>query len=274
MESKTMNLAKKNAVEFWEFPELSELDFIRHGFSTRYGGVSDGPYASMNLGFSTGDDPKKVVENFRIFADALEVDFDGMVLSDQDHGVRIRRVKKEDRGKGITRSKDYQGIDGLITKEPGITLITQHADCVPLFFADPVQGAVGMAHAGWRGTWRAMAKEMVGEMKKHFDTDPGDLYVGIGPSIGPCCFEVEDDVLAKMRELTDWKEAFVTDQGKGKYRINLWQLNRRILQSAGVRTDRIFVTDICTKCHPEAFFTHRVHGSQRGSLAGMIAIKE
>lgn len=274
MKSKTMKLVNKAGVKFYAFPQLEALGFIKHGFSTRFGGVSEGHYRWMNLSFSSGDEEGKVLQNFQNFADAFGVDLDSMVLSDQDHGVNIRRVDESDRGKGIIKNKDYQSVDGLVTKERGITLITQHADCVPLFFADAKNKVVGMTHSGWRGTWGGIAKKTVTRMKEEYDSKAEDLYVGIGPSIGPCCFEVENDVLEKLREITEWTEYDVVVQGEGKYRVDLWQLNRRMLMSAGVPDDQIYVTDLCTQCHPEIFFSHRVHGNQRGSLAGMISIIE
>ena len=274
MESKTMKLQEHAGVKFFNFPQLEALGFIKHGFSTRYGGVSEGYHRWMNLSFFNGDEKGKVLQNFQKFADALEVELASMVLSDQDHGVNLRRVEEQDRGKGIIKDKDYQGIDGLLTKAPGITLITQHADCVPLFFADTENKTVAMAHSGWRGTWGEMAKKTVARMKEEFKTKSEDLYVGIGPSIGPCCFEVEKDVLEKLQDLADWRKEDVVFQGKGKYRVDLWQLNKRMLQSVGVPEDQIFVTDLCTQCNPDLFFSHRVHGSQRGSLAGMISIIE
>jgi len=274
MKSKTMKLQDRSGVKFYTFPQLEALGFIKHGFSTRFGGVSEGQYRWMNLSFSSGDEEGKVLRNFQIFAEALAVDPDSMVLSDQDHGVNIRRVEKGDRGKGIVKNKDYQSVDGLVTMERGITLVTQHADCVPLFFADAKNKVVAMAHSGWRGTWGEIGKKTVIRMKEEFDSKTEDLYVGIGPSIGPCCFEVESDVLEKLREVTAWTEEDVVVQGKGKYRVNLWQLNKRMLMSFGVPEDQIFVTDLCTQCHPEVFFSHRVYGNQRGSLAGMISIIE
>ena len=272
MKSETMKLQEQGGVKFYIFPQLEALGFIKHGFSTRFGGISEGCYRWMNLSFSSGDEEDKVLQNFENFAEALEVDLDSMVLSHQDHGINIRRVEACDRGKGIIKNKDYQSVDGLVTKEQGITLITQHADCVPLFFVDVKNKVVAMVHSGWRGTWGEIAKKTVTRMKEEFGTKGEDLHVGIGPSIGPCCFEVESDVLEKLREVTEWTEEDVLNQGKGKYRVDLWQLNKRMLTAEGVPEEQIYVTDLCTKCHPEVFFSHRVHGNYRGSLAGMISI--
>ncbi len=272
-ESETMKLKQNNGVIFYVFPQLEALGFVNHGFSTRFGGASSGYYRSMNLSFSNGDDDKRVMENFRNFVGALGMDVGSMVLTDQNHGTCLREVKEKDRGKGIIKDKDYQGVDGLLTKLPKAGLVTQHADCVPLFFADPQNQAVAMVHSGWRGTWGEMAKKTVEEMKTAFGTKAEDLYVGIGPSIGSCCFEVEQDVLKKLQGVPSWKKQDIAFQGNGKYRVDLWGLNKRMLRSAGVEESRIFVTDLCTKCHPQVFFSHRVHKNQRGSLAAMIAIK-
>jgi len=272
--SNTMRLQKNNGVMFYVFPQLERLGFVDHGFSTRFGGVSEGYHRSMNLSFSNGDDEIKVMENFRNFAGALGVDVKSMVLSDQDHGTCLREIEEKDQGKGLIKEKDYQGIDGLLTKVPRTALVTQHADCIPLFFADSKHQAVAMVHSGWRGTWGEMAKKTVEGMKTAFGTKAEDLYVGIGPSIGPCCFEVEQDVLVKLQEVPSWKDQDVVFQGNEKYRVDLWQLNKRMLQDAGVQESRIFVTDLCTKCHPQVFFSHRIHGNQRGSLGGMIAVKQ
>jgi len=272
IKSKTMKLQEQSGVKIFSFPQLEALGFIKHGFSTRCGGVSEGYHRWMNLSFANGDYKEKVLQNFENFADALDVELESLVLSDQDHGTGILRIEEKDRGKGILKDKDYQGVDALVTNKSGITLVTQHADCVPLFFVDSRNKAVAMAHSGWRGTWKEMAKKAVTRMAQEFGTRAQDVYVGIGPSIGPCCFEVEIDVLEKLQNLSDWRKEDVIFQGQGKYRVDLWQLNRRMVRSAGVPASQIFVTDLCTKCHPDLFFSHRVHGNERGSLAGMISI--
>lgn len=270
--SRTMKVQIQGEVRFFNFPKLNDLGFIKHGFSSRNGGVSKGHHQWMNLSFSNGDQRDRVLKNFQNFGDALGVELASMVLSDQDHGVNIRTVEAEDRGKGIVKEKDYQGVDALITNKPGITLVTQHADCAPIFVADAKNKAIAMIHSGWRGTRGEIAKKTVKKMEKEYGTKVKDLYVGIGPSIGPCCFEVEGDVLEELQKIEAWKKQDVIVQGKGKYRVDLWKLNKRMLHFIGVPNDQIFVTDLCTKCHPDVFFSHRVHGNRRGSLAGIITI--
>ena len=179
-----MNIKKKSkkGVTFLTFPILEEAG-VRHGFSTRLGGVSLGELASMNLSFSRGDDPEKVMENHRRFAAAVEYSIENLVFSDQVHETEIRRVHSSDRGKGILRESDLKGVDGLITNDPDVVLITFFADCVPLFFYDAGHGAVGAVHSGWRGTVGRIGEKAVLAMKKEFGTEPDDLLAVIGPSI-------------------------------------------------------------------------------------------
>ena len=147
-----MEMAESRGVPLLTSPALSETGLVRHGFSTRMGGVSRGPYASMNLSFTRGDDPEAVRENYRRAAAALGVEMESMTLAWQTHTANVRRIRREDRGKGVVRERDYRDVDGLVTDEPGITLVTFYADCVPLYFLDPVRRAIGLSHSGWRGT--------------------------------------------------------------------------------------------------------------------------
>ena len=271
-QSETLHACTVNGVLYYTFPSMEALPFIRHGFSTRVGGVSEGIYATMNLGYRRGDDEDKVTENYRRMGEALGVDYRNMVLSAQTHTTNLRRVTAEDRGRGITRERGYEDVDGLLTDDPDVILCTHYADCVPLFFVDPIRKAVGMAHAGWRGTVGEIGKAMVERMTAEFGTDPADLLVGIAPSIGPCCFEVDIPVVEEFRKLSLFDEGCYTDDGNGKYHINLWEVNRRILLSAGVTPAHITTTDLCTVCHAETLWSHRATGGQRGSAAGFLGL--
>lgn len=147
----------KNGVCYLTFPAFEKIPFVRHAFSTRIGGVSENEFASMNLSFGRGDSDEKVRENYRRFCGAAGFTYDSLISSAQVHGRVIRRVGRENRGEGFTRPKVKTGVDGLVTNEPGVTLVTHYADCVPLFFADPKNGAVGLAHSGWRGPHKRSA---------------------------------------------------------------------------------------------------------------------
>lgn len=273
--SGNMNLVENKGVTYLTFPALEAFPFVRHAFSTRLGGVSQEEYASMNLNFGRGDPDENVRENYRRFCNAVGFDPHTLVASAQDHHTFIRRVTAENRGIGIWKPKDMQSVDGLITNEPGVTLVTYYADCVPLFFVDPVKRAVGLAHAGWRGTVAKIGEEAVKAMQREFGTDPRDVFAAVGPSIGPCCFEVDTPVyeeFAGQKELSP--QEFITADGGGKYHIDLWEANRRILLQAGVPDAQISVAKLCTKCHSDLLYSHRASGGKRGGLAAMICLEE
>ena len=166
-------------------------------------------------------------------------------------------------------------MDGLLTDEPGVTLVTYYADCVPLYFLDPVHRAIGLAHAGWRGTVAGMGIKMAEAMAHKFGSRPEELLAAIGPSIGPCCYEVDQPVADAFAARTDWQpESFLRDCGNGKYMLNLWEANRRALLRAGLLEAHISVAELCTRCHADWLFSHRASGGKRGGMAAFLALKE
>ena len=257
---------------YYSFPAFDAIEGVHHGFSTRLGGVSEGVFASMNLSFTRGDDDGAVRENFDRFCAAIGVQADNVVVSAQTHTANVKMVTAADRGRGITREKEYTDVDGLITNEPNVVLCTQYADCVPLFFADPVKRVVATSHGGWRGTAAGIAAVTVEKMVTEYGCRPADILVGIGPSIGHCCFEVDSPVYEAFCKVEVFDDTCYTDNGGGKYHIDLWQVNRRWLLKAGVPATNITVTDLCTRCHPDLFWSHRKTGDARGSLAAFIAL--
>lgn len=268
-----MCLNEKNGVVFLTFPAFEKLSFLNHAFSTRIGGVSSGEFSTMNLGFGRGDPEENVQENYRRFCKAAGFRYEELVASAQDHHTIVRRVGKAERGIGIFRPKDLQSVDVLLTDCPGTTLVTYYADCVPIFFADPVKKAVGLAHAGWRGTVSRIAEITVQEMQKEFKSCPEELYAAIGPSIGPCCYEVDAPVAERFLELGDLQPQSFVSRGEGeKFFLNLWETNRRILLSAGIPEEHISVGRVCTRCNKGLLFSHRATGGKRGSLAAMISV--
>ncbi len=262
-------------VPYLSFPLLEESGIVSHGFSTRLGGVSEGWFATMNFTFLHGDSREHVMENYRRMAKALGVDETRMVLSYQTHTTNVRKVTEEDAGKGVVRERDYQDVDGLITDVPGITLVTFYADCVPLYFVDPVHRAIGLSHSGWRGTVARMGRETLTSMREAYGTDPGDVLCCIGPSICQDCFEVGGEVTEAFEQEFDekyWPELYYR-KGNGKYQLNLWKANEIILREAGVRPEHIQVTNICTRCNPDYLFSHRIMGRERGNLAAFLCLK-
>ncbi len=272
-----------NGVTYLTFPGLERTGAVRHLFSTREGGVSEGIYSSMNLSYTRGDKKEAVDENFRRIAAVLGSSPEDMVCSDQTHTDHIRLVTAKDRGKGVTKEKDYTDIDGLITQERGIVLCTFFADCVPLFFVDPVKKAIGLSHSGWRGTVQKIGKKTVEKMQEAFGSDPKDLYAAIGPSICQDCYEVSEDVIEEFRKVffpdNDSPDNDSQDNGRlwfstgaGKYQLNLWEANRLIMLEAGISASRIEVTDLCTCCNPGLLFSHRASHGQRGNLGAFMKL--
>lgn len=273
-DERQVRLNRKNGVGFLTFPRLEALPFLRHAFSTRLGGVSQNEFSSLNLAFGRGDSNENVLENYRRLCAAAGFDAASMVSSAQVHRSVVRRVGRQNRGEGFARPKPA-GVDGMVTDETGVTLVTHHADCVPLYFADPVRRAIGLAHAGWRGTAARIGAETVRTLAREYGSRPEDLVCVIGPSIGPCCFEVDSPVyqiFAAMGDLAP--REWIREDGGGKYRIDLWEANRRILMRAGVPEQNISVSGLCTRCHSDLLFSHRATGGKRGGLAAFLALRE
>lgn len=274
-EAEDMRLVEKNGVPYFVFENLENTGLVRHGFSTRLGGVSEGCLSSMNLSFTRGDDPEKVRENFRRMGMVIGFETKDLVLSDQTHTTNVRLVTEADRGKGFDRERDYTDVDGLITDTPGLMLVTIYADCVPLYFVDPVHKAVGLSHSGWKGTVHRIGKVTLERMKEAFGTRPEDVQAAIGPSICQDCYEVNEDVAqAFMDEFADQlDDRLVYRKGNGKYQLNLWNANERILLEAGIRPEHLSITNICTCCNHELLFSHRASHGQRGNLAAFLGLK-
>ncbi len=259
-------------IPYYTFPSFDAFPFVRHGFSTRLGGVSGGDCESMNLSYSRGDDPAAVRENFERFCGAIGVAAKNVVVSAQEHHTTIRNVTAADRGRGVTREKGYADIDGLLTDEPDVALCTQYADCVPLFFLDPIRRVVGTSHAGWKGTAARIGAATVERMRRDYGCRREDILAGIGPSIGFCCFEVDAPVYETFAGMEETDHRCWSEDGNGKYHVDLWEINRRILLAAGLSPDNITVTDLCTRCRPDVFWSHRATGGRRGNMGAFISL--
>lgn len=262
-------------VPYLEYPMLKNTGIVRHGFSTRLGGVSEGYYASMNLSFDRGDRKEAVAENFRRIGEALGVRCEDMVLSRQTHTTNVRIVTDADRGMGITRERDYTDVDGLVTNVPGICLVTSYADCVPLFFVDPVKKVIGLSHSGWRGTVGKIGRKTVELMHERFGSDPADILAAVGPSVCMDCYEVSSDVIEKFKEAFPencWEQLFY-EKPDGKYQLDLWKANELIFLESGILPEHIAVTNVCTHCNSDILYSHRAAGDKRGNLCAFLALK-
>ena len=273
-QSKTMTLNNADTVPYLTYNSLSEIKFINHAFSTRLGGVSEGEFTSMNLAFNRGDNPQNVTENYKRICKSAGFDFDSLTASAQDHNTFVRAVTSENKGVGIYKPRDLQSVDALITNEKGVTLVTYYADCTPLFFVDTKQKAIGLAHAGWRGTVGRIGDKVVKKMTELYGTNPADIVAAIGPAISVCCYEVDKPCADNFYALSDLDSSrFVFPKENGKYMIDLLETNRQILVAAGVKNENITVSDVCTNCNSELLWSHRATKGKRGTMSAFMCIK-
>ena len=258
-----------------KYPLLEQTGIVGHCFSTRYGGVSEGFLGSMNLSFSRGDKKENVEENFRRITSVLGKSTKDLVFTDQTHTTNVRKVTAADAGCGIVKDRGYTDIDGLITDEPGLVLATFYADCVPLYFVDPVHRAIGLSHSGWRGTAGRMGAVTLAAMERAYGTKPQEVICAIGPSICQECYEVSEDVAEVFqREFRGREEEILDSKGNGKYQLDLWHANEIVLQEAGVVKEHLAVTNLCTCCNSDVLFSHRASAGKRGNLGAFLFLKE
>lgn len=265
---------EKAGLEWLTFEHLSRFDFLIHGFSTRIGGNSASPYNTLNLAFHVGDVAEKVIANRQRFCQALDLSLRNLVAGDQVHSDAIHVVTKKDRGRGaFDQVTAIKKTDGLITNQPGVVLSSYYADCVPLFIFDPIQRVIGLAHGGWQGSIKRIGERTLEAMVSNFSTNPRDCLAGIGPSIGVCCYEVDQRVLDPLKAaFADW-EKFVIDKGNGRWQLDLWEINRQVFLTAGLCAENIEVTKLCTSCHPDLFFSYRGDKGITGRMASLISLK-
>lgn len=243
---------------------------VPHAFTTRLGGVSTGYLDSLNLGANRGDTMENVTQNYEILGAALGFGPEDLVLAHQVHGDTVRRVDRAD-CLGVDH-RAYPACDGLITNVPGLALTVFTADCTPILLHDPVTGAVGAVHAGWRGTALGIAGKAAAAMAREFGTRPGDIRAAIGPNIGYCCFETGPEVPEAMRErFGPAADEFIRAVGR-KYYVNLKGLNALSLNAAGVT--HMEISDECTMCARDRFWSHRATRGLRGSQGAVILCKE
>jgi hypothetical protein len=259
-------IKEKNGIKYFVFQNLTNQG-ITHCFSTRTGGVSTGPYASLNLGYNKGDDDANVEENYTRLFDVMGFNKNNIVKSRQTHSTNVAAIEQT----GI----EPKDTDALMTNKTNIILATYYADCVPLLFYDPKKRVIANAHAGWRGVANNMALETVTAMVNHYDSNPNDIIAGIGPCISAKNFLVDQDVADEFKKQLPFSEKFIynSEGVQGKYHINLRGTCRESLIKAGLNPENIEVTDLCTFDNPELFFSHRRDGLPRGSLAAFIMLK-
>jgi YfiH family protein len=255
----------KNGVKWAYFPALAQLG-LRHGISTRFGGVSCGGLASLNLGVKVGDAPENIAINRRNFAEALGVADERIVASGQVHETMVAIVTNIHAGQRIAAT------DGLVTNTPKLPLLLFFADCVPLLIYDPVRKAIGLSHAGWKGTLHSIGPKTIATMQQAFDTDPADCIVGIAPSIGPDDYEVDQPVFDEISKLWPLSEQFCRPARQGHWLLDLWRWNQLQFIKAGVKIENIHISGISTARQPELFFSHRASQGKAGRFGVLMTL--
>ncbi|MBP1961378.1 peptidoglycan editing factor PgeF [Paenibacillus aceris] len=260
---------------------LEQYKGLTAGFTSRQGGVSEAPYSTLNCGLHVMDKPEHVIRNRELLAEAIGQPFDAFTYGEQVHGNEVTVVSLIEKGKGRTsRESAIQAKDGFITQEKGIVLCAQFADCVPLFFYDPVQQVIGLSHAGWKGSVLNISMATITLMTHTFGSQPSDIRAAIGPSIGVCCYEVDETVASRvyaaLHEISaapDEQLSVIRGKENGKYMLNLQELNRKLLEQAGILSSHIEVTQLCTSCSSDDFFSHRKEGGSTGRMVAWIGLR-
>lgn len=266
-------LVTDGSLKYIEFESLNKYrDVLVHFMSTRHGGVSRGECSTLNLGFGRNDDRQNVIENFRRICDATAVETESLVFTNQVHGTKVLMVDENDRGKGLVKESDLKGSDGLFTVTPNVTLVTFHADCAPIFLFEPSINAAALLHSGWKGTLSDIVSEAMSAMKKIPGFDAGRVEAVIGPSIGFCCFEVDEDVYRLFRDKYA-DDAFYCRVSDSKWKIDLKGIIKTRLAEEGIDEKKINDCDICTKCRNDLFFSYRGDMGRTGSMAAFMQIR-
>ena len=253
---------------------LDDFRNVVHAFTTREGGVSEGIYSSLNLGFSRGDDPEKVEENYQLICSAVGIDPASIVATRQIHSDIVRKVGAADKREHLSDPVPYEA-DALITDESNVTLAVFTADCIPVLLYAEDSNAIGAAHAGWRGTVADIVGKTVKAMCEEYNGKPENIYAAIGAGIGVCCFETGAEVYEAVKALgldCDISTIAVDDKN-GKYHVDLKEINRLLLVRAGVPDENIVISSECTKCSCEKYWSHRATNGERGTQAALISLR-
>jgi len=261
-----------DGLPYYQFEDLLGFPEVVHGVFTRVGGVSPAPFATLNASLSVGDERAHVVTNRARICYALGLDPRAAVMGQLVHGTRVTVVKEQHRGRGAVDLDGLPATDALITNCPGIPLLMTFADCVPILLYDPAHRVVGLAHGGWKGTLLGVAQSVVRAMQEAYGCRPADVIAAVGPAVGPCCYQVGDDVLLLARDVfPNGRDTFIP-QADGTWHLDLWETTRRWLAMAGV--GRVVAADWCTACHTGEFFSHRGEQGKTGRFGVVVALRE
>lgn len=262
----------QKGVGYWQPQGIPQPAQVICAFSSRQGGISEGPFCSLNLGLHVGDEPNHVLENRQRFSHALGIDLSHWVAAQQVHGCNVAIVNQRHRGLGAyCQETALDDVDGLVTADAGVWLSCYYADCVPLIFWDSRGKAIGIAHAGWRGTLANIGFSVVRQMVGVLGCELQDIQVLIGPAIGACCYMVGEEVATAFHKRFGQEPL---SQRQGRSYLDLRAANRELMVEAGIPPDQIYASNLCTACHPEAFFSHRRDGSPTGRMTAIVGLRE
>ena len=261
--------AQRDAIPYLEAENLSTLDFVTHAFFTRLGGVSEGPFSSLNTSYLVGDREEDVHRNLTLIGKAFAIPQERPVLMGQVHGDRICILDGDGPPPGSVPE-----CDGLITDRPGVALGIRTADCVPILFADPVRRVIGVAHAGWRGTSLCIASRMVDLFEKHFSSRVENILTAIGPAIGVCCYQVDAPVYAAFSSRPGADSFLHPCREEGKWMLDLASANRIELMERGVPAGNILSAGYCTACRQDLFFSHRASLGCAGRQINVLMLRD
>lgn len=260
-------------MKYYIIEEFEATGLVEHLFTTKIGGVSQEEYAQLNLGLHVADKKGDILENRRLISEILTYNSKELVAGKQIHSDQIRVVSAQDKGKGaLDYESAIEDTDALITNEPEILLTSYYADCTPILILDPVKQAIGLAHAGWKGTVLKIAQKTILKMKEVYQTNPGDVLVGIGPAIGQCCYQVDSRVVEPLKKnFKNWQE-LIEEDGEDRWRLNMPLANQIQLEEIGIKPKNIIQSELCTCCNSELFFSYRRDQGKTGRMASMIKL--
>lgn len=253
-------------------PSFSNLGMVRHCFTTRQGGVSKGRYASLNTSPFKDESLEITNKNLDIVCSAIGVDYKRLVMTRQTHSDNIMVVDEDFMHNKASDNENVLGYDALITNLPHIPLITFYADCVPIYLLDPVNKAIGLVHSGWRGTTLHIGEKTLNKMRIQYGTRPEDCLAAIGPSIEKDCFEISEGTAEIFRQSFQNYDNIIFPEANGKFLVDLWSVNEQILVRAGVRPKNITLSEMCTRCNSELFYSYRRDKGQNGSMSAIMEL--
>lgn len=264
------SLTKKHSIEYFESSLLSECDFLTHAFCTRLGGVSEDDYASLNISFKEGDLEGKVLQNWHRLAMAFSIPLEDFLTLNQVHGNDIFVIKPFGDYYPADRKLDY---DAIVTNRTNLAICIKTADCVPIFLVDRIRKVIAVVHAGWRSTALSITAKVIHLLIDKYHCSPHDTLAAIGPAIGKCCFDLDSTAANDFRKQKNHEAFLFPGKRQNKYSIDLTEANRRQIMNCGIPESNIDVSDICTSCRQDLFFSHRGSGGITGRQVNFMMIK-